>query len=704
LAIDRLRAERRNAYATVIQRAEDYWQESPPNILRARELLASLVPRENDEDLRGVEWYLLSRMCNADEERMLHGAGTIKELAVRADGRALAFRETGFNPYLEWIDADGKAGRQSIRGEALPALMRFSKQSDWVATRSAGGRIELRNRLTPEKVEAEVQAKSEELAEIAISDDGQWIAWCTWPGQYGLWNVATRQLEFEDQLSKVDVAIRRILISPDGNWLAMFGIRDVYFVNRQKRQQSYQVHSNSSSNITALAFASDSKLFAISHNDGEIQTFAVPPQRTALRRFNTLKLTVRPESLEFLPSGDLAVGASNGLLIVMDVKEGKTRTFRGHTETISCLAASPDGRWLYSGSLRGEVLRWDPSLTDQRATLIAGAKKPTDEMMAYYCADYSPDGRWLAVGGQWLTFDDAPASGEIVLADASTGKIVRRIATPQGVAACRFTIDGKGLIYGTARALTPGQFWLAEMPALDRPREIALSGRKLFAAAPLADGNIALASGDATVRLWSPKTGAEVGQWQPAATRGPHQATEMFSIIAAKGGHHALAHGEGGLVRLWESPGGRDVLVAPATIGHEPLAISSDGRLVAWPAANPDIRQSLAYEGVTIAPGIPWYSDWEERAIVYDSQQQQMRMGVLGHSRGLTAMAFSADSRRLAAGDGRGEVKLWDTETGYELLTFDAHTNDVFAIAFHPSGRQMATVGADGLVRIWPRK
>ena len=51
---------------------------------------------------------------------------------------------------------------------------------------------------------------------------------------------------------------------------------------------------------------------------------------------------------------------------------------------------------------------------------------------------------------------------------------------------------------------------------------------------------------------------------------------------------------------------------------------------------------------------------------------------------------------------GSGEIKVWDAETGRELLTLQGHTGDVLNVAFSPDGQRLAS-GAflDHTVRVW---
>src|SRR5262249_1385325 len=57
----------------------------------------------------------------------------------------------------------------------------------------------------------------------------------------------------------------------------------------------------------------------------------------------------------------------------------------------------------------------------------------------------------------------------------------------------------------------------------------------------------------------------------------------------------------------------------------------------------------------------------------------------------LTSVAFSADGKLLASGGGQlggpGEIRLWDVAAGKERAAFQAHTANVFSVAFSPDGK-----------------
>jgi WD40 repeat protein len=81
-------------------------------------------------------------------------------------------------------------------------------------------------------------------------------------------------------------------------------------------------------------------------------------------------------------------------------------------------------------------------------------------------------------------------------------------------------------------------------------------------------------------------------------------------------------------------------------------------------------------------------------------------------------VCFSPDGKRLASASGNrranafgvwheqttrtpgGEVKVWDAQTGKEILTLLGHTEGVTCLCFSPDGKRLASGSRDKTVKV----
>jgi WD40 repeat protein len=56
---------------------------------------------------------------------------------------------------------------------------------------------------------------------------------------------------------------------------------------------------------------------------------------------------------------------------------------------------------------------------------------------------------------------------------------------------------------------------------------------------------------------------------------------------------------------------------------------------------------------------------------------------------------------QLATASFDGFAKVWDAQTGEELMTLYGNTSKVFGVSFSPDGKHVATAGGDGTARIY---
>jgi WD40 repeat protein len=72
-----------------------------------------------------------------------------------------------------------------------------------------------------------------------------------------------------------------------------------------------------------------------------------------------------------------------------------------------------------------------------------------------------------------------------------------------------------------------------------------------------------------------------------------------------------------------------------------------------------------------------------------------------GHAGGVWAIAFSPDGKTLASGSMDHTVRLWNLEPGELTATLEGHAKRVLAVAFSPDGRALASGSQDDSVRLW---
>ncbi len=71
-----------------------------------------------------------------------------------------------------------------------------------------------------------------------------------------------------------------------------------------------------------------------------------------------------------------------------------------------------------------------------------------------------------------------------------------------------------------------------------------------------------------------------------------------------------------------------------------------------------------------------------------------------GHTKYVGDVVFSPDSRRLASFENKGTIKVWDVETGKEIMTLK-HSGLTGPLAFSPDGALIASGGTDGMIKLW---
>lgn len=106
---------------------------------------------------------------------------------------------------------------------------------------------------------------------------------------------------------------------------------------------------------------------------------------------------------------------------------------------------------------------------------------------------------------------------------------------------------------------------------------------------------------------------------------------------------------------------------------------AADGKLCLWPINDLSDPQSTATPAASLTP---------------------LRT-LTGHTNRVCRVAFHPNGVHLGSASFDQTWRLWDVETGDELLLQEGHSKGVYAIAFQDDGSLACTGGMDAIGRVW---
>ncbi|MBD2358854.1 hypothetical protein H6G41_30375 [Tolypothrix sp. FACHB-123] len=442
-----------------------------------------------------------------------------------------------------------------------------------------------------------------------------------------------------------------------------------------------------SQQVNAVSFSHDGKIIASASDDRTIRIW-----RADGKINKTITDNQRITSLVFSPDNKLIAATTDKSIKLYNIDGKLIKTLTGHTDIISGVDFSIDGKILVSASRDKTIKLWriDGSLINTWNAHNGWVNT----------VSFSPDAQVIASGGEdnlvklWrftdgkllqtlsghkerITSVKFSPDGKIIA--AASGDKTINLWNPQGqilqtleghtnqINSISFSPDDKILTSADDDAVL--KIWQNQNPSrIEYISSQTLTGHggviNSLSFSP--DGKmIASASADKTVRLWQLNNltnNLNKGNFYSANFSHDNQ---MFAVA-----------GWDGIIKIWQR---NEKLIKSISGNKQPIYavdFSPDNKIIA--AASDDKTIKL-----------------------WNIANNSLLYTLTGNSERATSISFSPNGKMLAAGSADKTIKIWQIADKKLLHTLTGHTDAISSVSFSNDGKLLASGSYDNTVKLW---
>jgi WD40 repeat protein len=403
--------------------------------------------------------------------------------------------------------------------------------------------------------------------------------------------------------------------------------------------------------VNSAAFSPDGKRLVTTSYDGTARIWnATTGQSLAVLQGH--EDIANSATFDLSASRVVTVSADNSAR-VWDAQTGAPlMVLRGHTAGVVGASFSPDGTRVVTAANDGTARIWDVS---QRGYALRGHTTLVNS------SDFSSDDSRIVTASE---------DGTVRLWDAKTRVELRQLLKGASqVMTASFSPDD-------ARVVTVS--FQKGIQVLD-----AVTGKSLVTI-PSPEGNfnsavfspidgklLATASTDGTARLWDSQTGKQVAML--------HASSESVAAVGfSRDGKRLITAGDDHIARVWEVVSRKELHTLKVHSRVFSAALS--------PAEKSDLSVTASEDGSAILWNVA-------------TRTEVFRLIIPGET--IDFASFSRDGSRIVT-TSRNKIRLWDTNTGRELMVLRlSEAEYANSAAFSHDDQQVITNSSNGTVKIW---
>lgn len=645
---------RRAAYAAEMILAANEYENA--NLNRLKELVEKY--ENENENLRGFEWYFLNNLLNPPSKigTFTH-SDEVWNAEFSPDGKFIA---AACNDNRAWIwNAQTGAVIQTEEQKGAWKVSFFPDGKRLAVSSSSNSNpiVKIYETATAKEI-LTLKGHTKRVRALDVSPDGKTIATGSQDSNIIIWNAETgaELKRFSFVSAEKPTEFLDVQFSKGGDKLAILGFEVLAIFDTktwEKKQAAPEkfLDKNILLNGWKIAFSPLEKTLAHGTFEGNV----VFLDAETLEIIRILKLhQSNVKSLGFSSDGKILATASwDRTVKFVDVQTGEIiNELRGHFAGVHELFFSLDGKILGTTSADFNINLWNAEAVSKANALL------TNSNLSASNAD----------GNEIFTLSNA------------TGNLIRwRIA------------DKKSL-------------WSTPVGLKGFSMDFSATGKIL-----------ALGEADGTILKFDAKSGI------PLEKRNTHN-KPIFALRFSPSEDRIFAAYEDGLLKMFDAENLSEIYSIQAHREvFKGLDISPDGKFIVTGGNDNFVKIIEADTGkivstlegntkplykIAFAPdGKTFVSTGaDDTGRIWNLADGKLLKTFSGMSGGIFAVTFSPDGKRLATASDVGIIRLWNIETGEQVLAFTASQKQIIALKFTSDGKTLISTDINGKVNFWSGK